>query len=190
MTAGTGTKPVVIIDGGQSGGIAAATLREEGFGGPVLIVSGEPGIPFGKPPLSKTYLRSEEGLDGWYVRPVDWYAAQDVGVLTGSVVTGNDPATHRVLLRSGREFEYQKALIATGARNRRLQIGGAELPGVDYLRKVAEADAIKAETGPGRRAVVVGMGFHWLRGGGLPDAARRPSQRRLPVEEPAGAGAR
>jgi NADPH-dependent 2,4-dienoyl-CoA reductase/sulfur reductase-like enzyme len=62
MTAGTGTKPVVIIDGGQSGGIAAATLREEGFGGPVLIVSGEPGIPFGKPPLSKTYLRSEEGL--------------------------------------------------------------------------------------------------------------------------------
>jgi 3-phenylpropionate/trans-cinnamate dioxygenase ferredoxin reductase component len=128
MTAGTGTKPVVIIDGGQSGGIAAATLREEGFGRPVLIVSGEPGIPFGKPPLSKTYLRSEVGLDGWYVRPVDWYAAQDVAVLTGSVVTGNDPATHRVLLRSGRELEYQKALIATGARNRRLQIGGAELP--------------------------------------------------------------
>jgi NADPH-dependent 2,4-dienoyl-CoA reductase/sulfur reductase-like enzyme len=141
MTAGTGTKPVVIIDGGQSGGIAAATLREEGFGGPVLIVSGEPGIPFGKPPLSKTYLRSEVGLDGWYVRPVDWYAAQDVAVLTGSVVTGNDPATHRVLLRSGRELEYQKALIATGARK----------PAAADRRRRAAQRRLPAEGGRGRR---------------------------------------
>ena len=65
---------MVIIGGGLAGGNAAATLREEGFTGPVLLISREPGVPFGRPPLSKTYLRSEEDLDGWYVRPAAWYA--------------------------------------------------------------------------------------------------------------------
>jgi heterodisulfide reductase subunit A-like polyferredoxin len=67
MSEGTGTKPMVIVGGGKAGGTAAATLREEGFGGPVVLISREPEIPFGRPPLSKTYLRSEEGLEDWYV---------------------------------------------------------------------------------------------------------------------------
>ena len=58
---------IVIVGGGFSGGNAAATLREEGFAGPVVIVGPEPGVPFGRPPLSKTYLRSAEDLEGWYV---------------------------------------------------------------------------------------------------------------------------
>ena len=57
----------MIIGGGMAGGNAAATLRDEGFSGPVVLISREPGVPFGRPPLSKTYLRSEENLDGWYV---------------------------------------------------------------------------------------------------------------------------
>jgi 3-phenylpropionate/trans-cinnamate dioxygenase ferredoxin reductase subunit len=59
MSEGPSTKPMVIIGGSTTGGTAAATLREEGFSGPVVIISREPGIPFGRPPLSKTYLRSE-----------------------------------------------------------------------------------------------------------------------------------
>ena len=59
----------MIIGGGLTGGNAATTLREEGFPGPVVLIGTEPGVPFGRPPLSKTYLRSEETLDGWYVRP-------------------------------------------------------------------------------------------------------------------------
>ena len=61
--------PIVIIGGGMAGGNAAATLRDEGFSGPVVLLTREPGVPFGRPPLSKTYLRSEEDLAGWYVRP-------------------------------------------------------------------------------------------------------------------------
>ena len=123
-----------------------------------MIISGEPGIPFGRPPLSKTYLRSEEDLTGWYVKPADWYEAHDVD-LVESTVTAIDTAAHTLLLGSGRELEYQKVLIVTGGRNRRLQIPGAELPGIYYLRTVAECDAIKREAVAGRRAVVVGMGF-------------------------------
>ena len=69
MAERAGRSPIVIIGGGVAGGNAAATLREEGFAGPVVIISQEPGVPFGRPPLSKTYLRSEEDLAGWYVRP-------------------------------------------------------------------------------------------------------------------------
>jgi len=148
----------VIVGGGFAGGNAAATLREEGFTGPVVIVGPEPGVPFGRPPLSKTYLRSAEDLDGWYVRPAGWYAEHGVDIRRASVA-GVDPAAHTVVLDSGEEISYQKALIATGARNRQLRIPGAELPGIHYLRTAAECDAIKQEAVAGQRAVVVGMGF-------------------------------
>src|SRR5580693_6820985 len=140
----TSGNPIVIVGGGMAGGNAAATVREEGFPGPVVLISREPGVPFGRPPLSKTYLRSEEDLDGWYVRPADWYADHGVDIRRASVA-GVDPAAHTVVLGSGEEISYQKVLIATGARNRRLGIGGAELPGIHYLRTVAECDAIKQE---------------------------------------------
>jgi 3-phenylpropionate/trans-cinnamate dioxygenase ferredoxin reductase subunit len=154
----TGRDPIVIIGSGMAGGNAAVTLREEGFPGPVVIISREPGVPFGRPPLSKTYLRSEEDLDGWYVRPAGWYADHDVELCFGGV-RGVDPAAHTVTLQSGGELGYQKVLVATGGRNRRLSIPGANLPGIHYLRTVAECDAIKREAVPGRHAVVVGMGF-------------------------------
>ena len=148
----------MIIGSGLAGGNAAATLRDEGFPGRVVLISPEPGVPFGRPPLSKTYLRSEEELAGWYVRPAGWYADHDVE-RRADAVTSVDPAGHAVTLQSGGELGYGKLLIATGGRNRRLKIPGADLPGVHYLRTVAECDAIKQEAAAGRRAVIVGMGF-------------------------------
>jgi 3-phenylpropionate/trans-cinnamate dioxygenase ferredoxin reductase component len=158
MSESIGGNPIVIVGSGLAGGNAAATLREEGFAGPVVIVSREAGVPFGRPPLTKTYLRSEEDLEGWYVRPAGWYAEHGVDIRRASVA-GIDPAAHTVVLGSGEEVSYQKVLIATGARNRRLGNPGAELRGIHYLRTVAECDAIKQEAVAGRRAVVVGMGF-------------------------------
>jgi len=151
--------PIVIVGGGLTGGNAAATLRDEGFPGPVVLISAEPGVPFGRPPMSKTYLRSEEDLSGWYVRPEAWYADHDVELRHGAAVAAVDPAAHTVTLDSGDELGYSKVLIATGGRNRRLTIPGADLPGLHYLRTKAECDAIKQEARPGRHAVVVGSGF-------------------------------
>jgi 3-phenylpropionate/trans-cinnamate dioxygenase ferredoxin reductase component len=155
----TSGNPIVIVGGGLAGGNAAATVREEGFRGPVVVISREPGVPFGRPPLSKTYLRSEEDVDGWYVRPAGWYADHDVELRSGPSVVAVDPAAHTVTVDSGEELTYHKVLIATGGQNRRLAIPGAALPGIHYLRTVAECDAIKQEATAGRRAVVVGMGF-------------------------------
>jgi len=151
--------PFVIIGGGMAGGNAAATLRDEGFSGPVVLLTREPGVPFGRPPLSKTYLRSEEDLAGWYVRPASWYAEHDVELRNGVVVAAVDVAAHTVTLDSGAELRYEKVLIATGGRNRRIRADGAGLPGIHYLRTVAECDSIKQEAVRGRTAVIVGMGF-------------------------------
>jgi 3-phenylpropionate/trans-cinnamate dioxygenase ferredoxin reductase component len=155
----TSGNPIVIIGSGLAGGNAAATLREEGFSGPVVLISREPGVPFGRPPLSKTYLRSEEELSAWYVRAAGWYAEHDVELRSGPTVAAVDTAAHTLTLDSGEEIGYQKVLIATGGRNRRLKLPGADLPGIHYLRTVAECDAIKQEAVKGRRAVIVGMGF-------------------------------
>jgi 3-phenylpropionate/trans-cinnamate dioxygenase ferredoxin reductase component len=159
VTERTSGNPIVIVGGGLAGGNAAVTVREEGFPGPVVLISREPGIPFGRPPLSKTYLRSEEDLNGWYVRPDGWYADHDVELRSGPSVMAVDPAAHTVTLDSDEQLTYHKVLIATGGRNRRLAIPGAELPGIHYLRTVAECEAIKREAAAGRRAAIVGMGF-------------------------------
>jgi 3-phenylpropionate/trans-cinnamate dioxygenase ferredoxin reductase subunit len=153
------TEPIVIVGGGLAGGNAAVTLREQGYDGRLVLVGREVGVPFGRPPLSKTYLRSEEDLDGWYVKPASWYDEHDVERLTESNVVALDATAHTVRLDSGQELGYQKVLIATGGRNRRLDIPGGELPGIHYLRTVAECDAIKQDVAHNRRAVVVGMGF-------------------------------
>jgi 3-phenylpropionate/trans-cinnamate dioxygenase ferredoxin reductase subunit len=158
MSGRDSTDPIVILGGGIAGGNAAATLRAEGFDGRVVLVGQEPGVPFGRPPLSKTYLRSEEELDGWFVRPADWYGDNDVERLSDTVVAV-DAAARTVTLESGQALEYRKLLIATGGRNRRLDLPGADLPGVHQLRTVAECDAIKDGAGADRHAVVVGMGF-------------------------------
>jgi len=155
----TSAEPIAIIGGGLTGGNAATTLREEGFSGPVVLIGAEPGFPFGRPPLSKTYLRSEEKLDDWYVRPAGWYDDHEVECRHEATVAAVDPGAHTVRLDSGEELGYSKVLIATGGRNRRLTIPGADLPGLHYLRTKAECDAIKQEARPGRHAVVVGSGF-------------------------------
>jgi 3-phenylpropionate/trans-cinnamate dioxygenase ferredoxin reductase subunit len=158
MEARDAGKPFVILGGGITGGNAAATLRDEGFEGRLILISSEPVVPFGRPPLSKTYLRSEEPLEDWFVRPPDWYGEHDVERLE-TTVAAVDADAHTVVLESGEEIEYEKLLIATGGRNRQIDVPGAELEGIHQLRTLAECEAIKSEAVADRRAVVVGMSF-------------------------------
>jgi len=142
----------------MSGGVAAKTLREEGYSRRLVLLGNEPGVPFGRPPLSKTYLRGEEDLSGWLVKPAQWFEKNDVELVRATAVS-LDTRERRIELDTGEVIPYGKLLIATGGRNRRLLIPGADLPGVHQLRTAGDCDAIKAAAQKGGRALVVGMGF-------------------------------
>ena len=150
--------PIVVLGSGIAGGVAVKTLREEGYGGRLVLIGPEPTLPFGRPPLSKTYLRGEEQLSGWLVNPPGWYAENDVELVAATAIR-LDTAARRVELDSGEAVGYAKLLLTTGGRNRRLEVAGAGLAGVHQLRTVAECDSIKNAVRAGGRAVVVGMGF-------------------------------
>lgn len=150
---------IVIVGAGLAGGNAAATLRDEGWRGRVILLGREPGIPFGRPPLSKTYLRGEEDLSAWYVKPADWYSERAIDFRTGVTVERVDTSLKRLYLASGEMVAYDKLILCTGGKNQRFEAPGATLPGVYQLRTVAECDAIRRAARPGARAVVVGMGF-------------------------------
>jgi 3-phenylpropionate/trans-cinnamate dioxygenase ferredoxin reductase subunit len=149
----------VIVGGGMAGGHAAAGLREQGFEGAITILGDEPGLPFGRPPLSKGYLRGEEPLSGWFVRPPEWYEANRVELRTDVAVTRIDPGSRSVLTRSGERITYDRLLIATGGRNRSLDLPGADLDGVLQLRSQADCDRIRAAARAGEQVVVAGMSF-------------------------------
>jgi 3-phenylpropionate/trans-cinnamate dioxygenase ferredoxin reductase subunit len=150
---------VVIVGAGLAGGNVAVTLREEGFAGRVVLIGDEPGVPFGRPPLSKTYLRSEEDLHAWYVKWAEWYDANDVERRTDASVRHVDTDAQVVLLDGGEQVAYDWLVWCTGGQPRRPPIPGIDRPGVHVLRTVADCDAIKSAARPGARAVVVGMGF-------------------------------
>lgn len=150
---------VVIVGAGVTGGNAAVTLRQEGWRGRILLLGSEPGVPFGRPPLSKTYLRGEEDLSGWLVKPADWYGAHDVELRTGVTVAQVDTAQRQVRLTSGETAPYHRLALCMGGRNRPFAVAGATLPGVYQLRTVAECDALRQAARPGARALIVGMGF-------------------------------
>jgi len=149
----------VIVGAGLAGGGAGATLRREGFNGRVILIGAEPQPPYERPPLSKEYLRGEFSFEGALVQPPDFYDENDIETRFGVRATRVD-ATEKVVELDGSEHvAYDKLLIATGGRNRRLPIPGLGLKGIYDLRTAADSDRIRAEIAPGRKAVVVGMGF-------------------------------
>ncbi|MYF29345.1 MAG: ferredoxin reductase [Gammaproteobacteria bacterium] len=150
---------IVIVGGGHAAGQAAASLRQEKYEGEILIIGEEPHIPYQRPPLSKQYLSGEYGLDRVHLRPARFYESKDIGVRSGVRVENIDPADRTVACSDGAEISYDKLLLATGARPRRLAATGGDLPGVHYLRTIADVDAIKQDFAAGRRMAIIGGGY-------------------------------
>lgn len=149
----------VIVGASLTGGTAAATLRQEGFDGVVILIGEEPHPPYERPPLSKEYLRGEVPFEKSYVRPDGYYDQNRIDTRFGVAAMHVDPAERKVELATGGSVHYDKLLIATGARTRRLPIPGLDLQNVFDLRSISDADALRAAIAPGRKAAVVGMGF-------------------------------
>jgi 3-phenylpropionate/trans-cinnamate dioxygenase ferredoxin reductase component len=154
------TKPsFIIVGGGLTGAIAAQTLREEGFDGSITLLGQEPNAPYERPPLSKDYLQGKADRDSIFVHPEPWYAEHDVDLSLGAAVTSLDPAARTVTTGAGAQLHYDKLLLATGSKPRRLEVPGADLTGVHYLRNVEDSERIKIDFARAERVVIIGAGW-------------------------------
>jgi 3-phenylpropionate/trans-cinnamate dioxygenase ferredoxin reductase subunit len=149
----------VIVGASLAGATAAVTLRQEGADGTITLIGAENEPPYERPPLSKTYLRGETPFETALVRPPTFYAEHEIETIRGCRAVRIDASARFVELDDGRRVPFDRLLIATGGRNRRLSVAGADLDGIYSLRTVQDADRIRAEAVAGRRVVVVGMGF-------------------------------
>ena len=148
----------LLIGGGLASGNCARWLREEGADGSILLVGREPDLPYNRPPCSKGYLQGKESREDVLFRPPDWYEEQHVQALTRVSVTKLEASERTALLSDGQTVTFDKALVATGANVRRLQVPGCELSGINYLRTLGNSDAIRDEAS-GKRVVLIGGSY-------------------------------
>lgn len=161
---------IVIVGTGQGGFQAAASLRQEGFQGQILMLGDEPGLPYQRPPLSKAYMADGDG-DRLLLKPAAFYDRAAIILRAGLRVTAIDRGAREVICADGSRQPYDHLVIATGARTLRPPIPGLDAPGVHELRTLADAQAIRAALAATRHAVVVGGGFIGLEFAGMARAA-------------------
>ncbi len=149
---------VIIVGGGHGGSQAAASLRQEGFDGPITLVNDEVELPYHKPPLSKTFLKTPGG-GSQILRPESFYRDNDIALLLGRRIESIDRHAGAVRLDDGGMLPFSHLVLATGARPRLPPIDGVALQGVHPLRNFADAGRIRQETEAARSVVVVGGGF-------------------------------
>src|SRR6201990_2263667 len=153
------TQPTVLIVGAAHAGFQlAASLRQHGFGERVCLINDEAHLPYQRPPLSKAYLKGEGRPDSLMFRPDKFYREQNIELIADRAVS-IDRAAHRLLLGSGASLDYGHLVLATGARNRLLDIPNANLDSVRYLRTLDESQSLRDYIAPGQRVIVIGAGF-------------------------------
>jgi 3-phenylpropionate/trans-cinnamate dioxygenase ferredoxin reductase subunit len=150
--------PVLIVGAGHAGFQLAASLRQHGFGERICLFNDEAHLPYQRPPLSKAYLKGSGGPDSLMFRPDKFYREQTIELIADRAVA-IDRGTRKLLLASGSSLDYGHLVLATGARNRLLDIPNADLEDVRYLRTLDESEALRQRIGSGGRVVVIGAGF-------------------------------
>jgi 3-phenylpropionate/trans-cinnamate dioxygenase ferredoxin reductase component len=149
---------VLIVGAGHAGFQVAASLRQHGFGERIGLINGEPHLPYQRPPLSKAYLNGTGGPDSLIFRTERFYRDQNIELIADRAVS-IDRAARKLLLSSGSSLEYGHLVLATGARNRLLDLPNGNLPDVRYLRILDESEALRQQIASGHRVVVIGAGF-------------------------------
>src|SRR5690349_15386040 len=149
----------VIVGASLAGAKAAETLREEGFGGSILLAGAEPERPYERPPLSKGYLLGRDDRESIFVHEAGWYAAHDVDLRLGVRAVRIDRPGRAVELSDGGRIGYDKLLLSNGASPRSLDVPGDDLDGVLYLRTVQDSERLSAAIRAGGTVVIAGAGW-------------------------------
>src|SRR5215471_11370593 len=149
---------VLIVGAGHAGFQVALSLRQLGFKERVCLINGEAHLPYQRPPLSKAYLKGSGGPDSLMFRPEKFYHEQSIELIYDRAVT-IDRAARKLQLASGGLLDYGHLVLATGARNRLIDIPNANLPNVRYLRILDDSEDLRKRMATCKRVVVIGAGF-------------------------------
>src|SRR4030088_2679244 len=150
--------PVLIVGAGHAGFQLAASLRQHGYGERIGLINDEAHLPYQRPPLSKAYLKGGGGPDSVMFRPDKFYREQKVELIADRAVS-IDRSARKLLLALDPSLDFGTLVLATGARNRLLDIPNANLEDVCYLRTLDESEALRQRIASGQRVVVIGAGF-------------------------------
>ena len=150
--------PVIIVGAGHGGYQVAASLRQAGFAERICLINDEAHLPYQRPPLSKAYIKGSAGPESLMFRPEKFYHDQTIELIAGRAVS-IDRAGRKLLLASGETLPYGHLVLATGARNRLLDLPNANLLDVKYLRILDESEALRKIIPSKTRVVVIGAGF-------------------------------
>ena len=153
------SQKLLIIGAGQAAAQAVQSVRSEGFSGPITLIGVEAYGPYQRPPLSKAYLLGTLERERLFLKSDAFYRETDCELMLNTSVTVLHRADKTVELADGRRLPYDLLLLTTGARVRRLKCLGADLPGVHYLRDIADVDALAAVFSTGKRIAIVGAGY-------------------------------
>jgi len=154
-----GMDRIVVVGAGQAGASLVAKLRTLGHTGSITLIGQEPAPPYQRPPLSKKYLLGEMALERLYLRPLSYYAENDINLLTDVTVDAID-RTNKVVIVGGKQIPYDKLALTTGSVPRRLPSAiGADLRGVHVVRTLSDVDAIAPACTKGARMLIVGGGY-------------------------------
>jgi 3-phenylpropionate/trans-cinnamate dioxygenase ferredoxin reductase subunit len=150
---------IIIVGAGQAAAQAVQSLRAEGCTGPITLIGEEAYAPYQRPPLSKAYLLGSFARERLFLKSDAFYHESGCTLLLNTRVTAIQRAEQTVALSDGRVLPYDKLLLATGTRVRKLKCPGAGLPGVHYLRDIADVDGLQSVFAPGKRIAIVGGGY-------------------------------
>jgi 3-phenylpropionate/trans-cinnamate dioxygenase ferredoxin reductase component len=153
------TSTILIVGAGQAAAQAVDTLRREGFAGRLVLIGDEPHLPYQRPPLSKQFLSGEMAAERLPLRHQAFYEQHRIELKLGVPALSIDPTARRVTLADAQALPYDRLLLSTGARSRPLSCVGAELPGIHYLRSIADVEAIRPALRAGARLVIIGGGY-------------------------------
>ena len=153
-------KPVCIIIGGShAGGQLAASLRSMGWDGRICLISEENYLPYHHPPLSKEFLSGEKEKEELLLRKMPFYEKQEIEFWRGKKVVSIEPPEKQIRLDSGEVLTYDKLVICTGARVRKLDLGDRKPENIYYLRNLEDSLAIRQALSDARKAIVIGAGY-------------------------------
>jgi 3-phenylpropionate/trans-cinnamate dioxygenase ferredoxin reductase subunit len=150
---------IVIIGASLAGATAAETLRAEGWTGQIVLIGSEIELPYERPPLSKGVLLGNDQPEVAQLHDRQWYDDKDVELRLGTTAISLNTETRTVTLDDGSDLGYDLLLLTTGSRVRKLDVPGADLPGIHYLRTAEESQALTDAYAAKPRVVVVGAGW-------------------------------